>query len=59
MPNPPDRYFAYDLSSYTTAATRVAQINSLVSQFNTTYGVYPVVVLDSIVNAVYLGAYSS
>lgn len=57
MSGPPDKYFAYDLTPYTTAATRVAQINSLAAEFNTTYGVYPTVILDSVVNAVYLGAY--
>jgi hypothetical protein len=56
---PPDKYFASDLSSYTTAATRVAQINTLVSEFFSTYGVYPIVILDSVVNAAYLGAYDS
>ena len=57
---PPDKLLGYDLSSYTTGTTRVAAINNFVDSFHTTYGVYPTqIVLDSIVNAVYLGAYGA
>lgn len=59
MPNPPDRLLGNDLSSYTTATARLTQINSLIDQFHATYGVYPVIILDSVVNAVYLGAYGA
>lgn len=54
---PPDKLFAFDLSSYTTMSARLTALNNLVDQFHTTYGVYPVIILDSVVDAVYLGAY--
>lgn len=57
---PPDKLFGYDLSSYTTGPTRVAVINNFVDQFHATYGVYPsIILLDSVVNTVYLGAYGA
>ena len=58
IPNPPDRIFGYDLSSYTTLAERVTAINNLITSFYDEYDVYPtIVVIDAVVNAVLLGAY--
>jgi len=55
---PPDKLFGYDLSSYITIAERVTAINNLITSFYDEYDVYPtIVVIDSVVNAVYLGAY--
>jgi hypothetical protein len=55
---PPDKLYAYDLSSYTTMTARLTAINNLIDTFHTTYALYPTqIVMDSVVNAVYLGAY--
>jgi hypothetical protein len=59
MPSgPPDKLQSYPLSAYTTVAERLSAINNYIAEFNTTYGVYPgFIILDSIVNALYLGTY--
>lgn len=57
---PPDKFLAFDFSSYTTLDERVNQLNTIVAEFYSTYGVYPgFVVFDSTVDGVYLGAYGS
>jgi hypothetical protein len=60
MPLPPDKLLGYDLTSDITMAERLAEINDLIADFNSAYGVNPnIVLLDSVVNAVYMGYYGS
>ena len=55
---PPDKVIFHDLSSYTTGDQRASAISTLITNFQTTYGVLPnYVLMDSVVNGVHIGAY--
>jgi hypothetical protein len=59
MSGPPNKLVAYDLSSYITRGDRANVISTAIGLFNSTYGLYPtIILLDSISNSVMLGAYS-
>ena len=59
MSGPPsDKLIPYNLSAYSTIDSRAQAISNLIQNFYTQYQVYPnVVLLDSVVNGVYLGYY--
>ncbi len=58
MSGPPDKLIFHDLSGYTTGVERANAISTLIQNFQSTYGTYPsVILLDSVVNGVHLGAY--
>ena len=57
---PPDKLIAYDLSMYSTSGARANGISNYIEDFKQHFGLYPsIVLLDSLVNTVYLGAYGS